>query len=61
MLHILQYIALIYITIHIIKSTLNSMDKGACYYGWTSSMASSVTMCMIGYIILMCNKDVQNG
>ena len=42
------------------------MDKGACnsvhyqYYGQNSNMASSVTMYIIGYIILMRNRDALN-
>jgi len=42
------------------------MDNGACnsmyyqYYEQNSNMASSVTMYIIGYAIVMHNKDVQN-
>jgi len=31
------------------------------YYGQNSNMVSSINMYIIGYIILTCNKDVQNG
>jgi len=51
----------------LVRSISNPTDKGACnsvyhqYYGQNSNMASSVTMCKIGYIILTYNKDVKNG
>ena len=44
----------------------NPMDKGACssihykYNGRNSNMVSGVTMYIIGYIILMCVRVVQN-
>ena len=51
----------------VIRSASNPMDKGACNsvcyqcYGQNSNMASSVTTYIIGYIILMCNRDTLNG
>ena len=50
-----------------IRSSSNPMDKGVCnsphyqYYGRISNMVSSVTMYIIGYIILMRNRDTLNG